>query len=363
MSDAAPGDALFPERFVPGEMHGLIEAEHLARYRWASALAPRRRVLDAGCGVGYGSLLLSAAGASSVTGVDISQDAIDRSSASGAGSAMFVLGDIGALPFEDDSFELAVCFETIEHVADQERALEELRRVLTPDGLLAISSPNRDVYQEGNPHHTREYTPEELFTGLGGRFANVRLERQQAWLASLVCNDVLLATEDAERVLDVEVRKVAATPPGRETFTLALAGDVELPALGALTVLTSADEMETWRERARSAEQHLEHSHHVGLEAASAYESISAAHEALREEYADLRAALDREHREHAEREQAMRAEHETAARTVAEQLREAHERTAELTRQREEADAALARIRESLAWRLSAPLRGLLRR
>ena len=48
----------------------LLAAEHLARYEWAAALAPGRRVLDAGCGTGYGAHILAAAGAAHVTGVD-----------------------------------------------------------------------------------------------------------------------------------------------------------------------------------------------------------------------------------------------------------------------------------------------------
>jgi O-antigen biosynthesis protein len=357
------GDALFPERFVFGEMHGLIEAEHLARYRWASTQVAGRRVLDAGCGVGYGSVLLSVAGAAEVTGVDISESAVEESARRGAGSARFVVGDLAALPFADDSFDLVVCFETIEHVPDQERALDELRRVLAPNGLLAISSPNRDVYQEGNPFHTHEYTPAELRSTLGTRFANVRLERQQAWLASLVGDDAMLVEDDPEQRLELDARKVTGIAAGRETFTLALASDAELPAAGAIAIFTSLEELDTWRERARSAEQHLERSREGSEQAAEAYASISDAHEALHSELAAVRAALDRDHREHDEREQALRSEHERVAAAAESELREARERAAEMERERDRANAALAAIRASLPWRVSAPLRALMRR
>lgn len=367
------GDELFPERFVFGEMHGLIEAEHLARYRWASAQVAGRRVLDAGCGVGYGSVLLSAAGASEVTGVDISSTAIEESVKRGAGSARFLVADIAALPFADDCFDVVVCFETIEHVPDQDRVLDELRRVLAPHGLLAISSPNRDVYQEGNPFHTHEYTPPELREALAARFANVRLERQQAWLTSLVCDDGVLGQDDPEQRLELDARKVTSVATGRETFTLALAGDAELPAAGAVAILTDLEELDTWRERARSAEEHLERSREAGAEAAVSYASISATHEALREELAAVYAAREREQRRHDEREQALREEHEReqglreeherAASAAAAELHRAHEQAAELRRQRDEAEAALARIRASLPWRASAALRSLMRR
>jgi O-antigen biosynthesis protein len=364
------GDELFPERFVFGEMHGLIEAEHLARYRWASTQVAGRRVLDAGCGVGYGSVLLSASGAAEVTGVDISEAAVEQSARSAAGSASFVVGDLAALPFADDSFDVVVCFETIEHVPDQERALDELRRVLAPNGLLAISSPNRDVYQEGNPFHTYEYTPAELRSTLGARFANVRLERQQAWLASLVGDDAMLGEDDPEQRLELDVRKVTGVAAGRETFTLALASDSELPVAGAVAIFTSLEELDTWRERARSAEQHLERSREAGAEATTSYASLSETHEATREELAAVYEAREREQREHSEREQALRDQHDQAVGAAAAELREAREQqaalerhAAELARQRDQANAALATIRASLRWRVGAPLRALMRR
>lgn len=257
MSDGQSEDALFPERFVPGAMHGLIEAEHVARYRWVSTCASGHSVLDAGCGLGYGSLLLRAAGASAVTGVDIAEQTIHTAREQAGEGVQFLVGDISALALPDASFELAVCFEAIEHVQEQARALDELRRVLTPDGLLAISSPNRDVYQEGNPHHTHEYTPEELRSALRERFTNVRLERQQAWTASMISGDETLQQDDPARALDVEVRKVAATNPGRELFTVALASDAQLPHPRPLAIISDLGELTAWRERARSAEDHL----------------------------------------------------------------------------------------------------------
>src|SRR5919108_296845 len=57
------------ERLVPAEVHGqIVEAEHLARYHWAAALADGRRVLDAGCGTAYGSAILANAGTEEVVG-------------------------------------------------------------------------------------------------------------------------------------------------------------------------------------------------------------------------------------------------------------------------------------------------------
>lgn len=361
--DAVAGNELFPERFVPGQMHGLIEAEHVARYSWAGAYVAGRAVLDAGCGVGYGSVLLSEAGAKHVTGLDISAQAVQESTRRANGLAQFLVGDLASLPFEDDSFDAAVCFETIEHVEDQERALDELRRVLREPGLLLISSPNRGVYQEGNPFHTHEYAPQELRGALSKRFAHVRLERQQAWLTSLLCDERMLALDDPGQALELDARKVAGTAPDTETFTLALAGDAPLPDARAVALLTSPEELDTWRERARSAEEHLRRARAGGVEAAEAYSSISEAHEALRSEHENVSAAWMREQQEHAERERAWREEQERAAAAAAADLGQAREQAAELARERDELSAELERLRGSLAWRAGATLRGLFRR
>jgi 2-polyprenyl-3-methyl-5-hydroxy-6-metoxy-1,4-benzoquinol methylase len=147
------------ERFDPGEDAGkLIDSEHRGRYWWAAQAVAGRDVLDAGCGVGYGLEVLATAGAASVTGVDIDEGAVERARERRVAGEILT-GDLRKLPFEDESFDVVVCFETIHHVADGERALGELHRVLRPGGLLLISSPSPDVYQRGNEHHVHEYRP------------------------------------------------------------------------------------------------------------------------------------------------------------------------------------------------------------
>jgi SAM-dependent methyltransferase len=349
-------------------MHGLIEAEHLARYRWAAACVSGLRALDAGCGVGYGSLLLRDAGATSVTGIDISQEAIDVASTRAAEGTRFLLGDIMALPLEDASFDVAVCFEAIEHVQNQDLALDELRRVLTPEGLLIISSPNRAVYQEGNPHHTHEYTPDEFLAALESRFANVRLERQQAWLTSMVCDDTTLSSPDFEHPLEVEVRKIAAIPAGLETFTLALAGHTPLPPSGSVAFITDLDELGAWRTRARSAEEHLERSQRATYDLTESYEEIVARYGVTREDYLaahenyqNALVALDAtqgelaHHQQNLNRTATLLAERNAALRIAADELIELRARTAQV-------EAQLAVLRSSKSWSLTKPLRTLAR-
>ena len=137
--------------------------------------------------------------------------------------------DIRDLPFESESFDVVVCFEVIEHVERQADALAELKRVLRPDGTLLISSPNRDVYTPGNPHHVHEYLPEELQAELQASFRHVVLYRQHPWLASAVLPDDASSAEELGRVL--AARTGEALEPGKETYTIAVASDV--PPVGA----------------------------------------------------------------------------------------------------------------------------------
>ena len=219
------------ERFVPGTADGeLIEVEHLARYRWAGQLVAGRTVLDAGCGVGYGSAMLARAGAGEVVGLDLSATAIEAAREAAPANASFVVGDVHALPFAAGRFELVVCFEVIEHVESQDDVIAELARVLAPGGVLAISSPNRDVYPAGNPHHLHEYVPEELRSAVAAHFDHVQLRRQHAWLASAVLDDEQAADASLQPRDDVRVAKTLGRDPGSEPFTIALASREPLPA-------------------------------------------------------------------------------------------------------------------------------------
>ena len=208
-------------RIAPG---GMTHAEHVARYRWAAQLAEGRDILDAACGVGFGAHMLLAAGAAGVTGVDAFAAAIIEARERGRDGMRFEIGDLRDLPFEAASFDLVVCFEAIEHVDEQERMLDEIKRVLRPDGVLAISTPVAGAIAVHNPHHVAELAPDEFHDLLRSRFANVDLRWQHSALAS---------------VIDVgpsDGKPAAPSPPMPWTagpieplYAVALAGDGELP--------------------------------------------------------------------------------------------------------------------------------------
>jgi ubiquinone/menaquinone biosynthesis C-methylase UbiE len=161
-----------------------LRNQHLARYRWASGFAKDRRVLDAACGTGYGSRLMAGAGALRVTSIDVSPQAALAARRSGDLRFLnFVRADATRLPLPDGAVDLYACFETIEHVEDDEALLLEARRVLAPEGRLLCSTPNRDLLSPGltiedrpaNPYHLREYAIAEFRALLARFFPRVEL--------------------------------------------------------------------------------------------------------------------------------------------------------------------------------------------
>lgn len=229
-----------PERFEPVTMaRTLIEAEHQARYQWATQAVRGRTVLDAGCGLGYGTVILAEAGAAHAIGIDLSAHAIaDARALAGSRPVEYRVGDLHELPFDARAFDVVVCFEAIEHMHDVEGALDEFQRVLTADGLLLISSPNRGIYPGGNPYHLNELTAEELQETLERRFEHVTLFRQHPWTASAILSGAELFSEDPDRQLEVSTRKTVAVEPGSELYTLAAASNAHIPALGGVGILT-----------------------------------------------------------------------------------------------------------------------------
>jgi SAM-dependent methyltransferase len=323
------------ERFEPAFMQGrIIEAEHLARYAWAARFVAGRKALDAACGVGYGSRMLAEAGAEEVVGVDIAEEAVAEARSAGGPFVSFEIGDLHRLPFGDDEFDLIVCFEAIEHVSDPKAVLDELRRVMRPQGLLALSTPNRDVYAPGNPFHLRELTPSELESMLEERFRCVRLRRQHTWVASGIFDDEAFLTGANQPVGEVDVLKATENALGSETYTLALAGDSDLPEDRAVIDLSADIDLREWSERLRLADHAIE----------AVPEDVDLHRQAeldrLREELRDLRQQL-------------ARSEAEIGRYVEAEsKLKEAQEALDDYVTSSE--------VVNSLSWRLTKPLRRL---
>jgi 2-polyprenyl-3-methyl-5-hydroxy-6-metoxy-1,4-benzoquinol methylase len=247
------------ERFEPdenGQRGKLIDAEHRGRYWWVAQVVEGKDVLDAACGTGYGSQILSEAGAASLTGADISAEAVEVARVRLGSAAEVVNADLGELPMDDDSFDVAVCLETIEHVSSGERAVAELRRVLRPDGVLFISSPNPDVYPPGNEHHVHEYRATELAELVRGEFSNVAVYAQHPWLASMI-EPAPSGPQNGDRPSGgggtQAVQRIEPLEPAAQTYSLVVASDAELPALGSQVTLAGDFEVKWWQEQLRKA--------------------------------------------------------------------------------------------------------------
>lgn len=165
----APAPLTLPltgERTVPGipsENYWL--RRHEAAYRHALPLLRGARVLDVGCGEGYGTALL-AGGARHVLGLDYDAATVAHARTAYP-QASFVRANLAALPVSDRSCDAVVTLQVIEHVWNHPEFLRECRRALRPGGLLLVTTPNRLTFSPGldaplNPFHTHEFTAGEL---------------------------------------------------------------------------------------------------------------------------------------------------------------------------------------------------------
>ncbi|MDP8979900.1 MAG: methyltransferase domain-containing protein [Acidobacteriota bacterium] len=169
------------ERVIPGEVNDDLWNEHIARYAFARRYAGGKRVLDAGCGTGYGTAHL-AQSARSVTGMDAADDAVSFAARSySLANTGYLRGSCLQLPFGNGAFDLVVAYEVIEHVGDYRQFLTECARVLDRRGILLVSSPNKRYYAESrgetgpNPFHEHEFEAEEFQVELARVFPAVQL--------------------------------------------------------------------------------------------------------------------------------------------------------------------------------------------
>jgi len=166
---------------VPAETSPGILALHLKRYEFARGWCESADVLDAACGVGYGSAYLART-ARNVVGVDRSADALDYARSEYARpNVQFVEGDLFALPFPDRAFDVVCAFEAIEHLDDQRAFLSEAARVLRPDGTLLVSTPrvDRTNSEPENPFHRIELSRADFEGLLREQFGEVDLYGQR----------------------------------------------------------------------------------------------------------------------------------------------------------------------------------------
>ena len=181
-----------------GRRRVLIETLH------SLSLAPNTRILDAGCGSGRNMVELAAFG--TVTGLELAPASIEAARARGVGEV--VGGSLAEMPFEDASFDLAGCFDVLEHLEDDLASLRELRRVVRPGGRMLVTVPaypwlwsNHDVVN----HHFRRYTRRTLLAATA----------ETGWSPETVTsfNSLLLPAAVGHRLLE-RMRRSNGRPSG-----------------------------------------------------------------------------------------------------------------------------------------------------
>jgi SAM-dependent methyltransferase len=281
-------------KIAPG---GLTHAEHVARYRWAAQLAEGCDVLDAACGMGFGAHILHEAGARSVLGVDAFAGAIIEAREQARHGLQFGIADLLDLPLESASFDLVVCFEAIEHVAEQERVLDEIKRVLRPGGVVAMSTPVLGAITVHNPHHVAELAPYQFDRLLRSRFANVALRWQHSSLASVID----LGPKDGKPASPSPPLEWTAGPI-EPMYAVALASDGDLPQPEPVGSLAAGHDIASLVSGAFDIADHLAEAQAElsalrarALRAELAYEALEQRHADALGAVNELRAAQSRE--------------------------------------------------------------------
>ncbi len=172
------------ERLVPGKhVHSLYIA-HLSRYLFAIDYFQEKRVvvnkvLDAGCGSGYGSKELSKH-FPKIIGIDVSEEAVNYSLRNYSDPKIeFRVMDLHNLDFIDASFDAVINFEVIEHLDRQEDVIRDFKRILKPGGYLIISTPYNHGNASKNPYHPNELNLDQFKELVLTSFKDVEIYSQK----------------------------------------------------------------------------------------------------------------------------------------------------------------------------------------
>ncbi|HOV88838.1 MAG TPA: class I SAM-dependent methyltransferase [Candidatus Paceibacterota bacterium] len=119
--------------------------EHIQRYQFAlQHIQSNKRVLDLGCGTGYGSYLCFQA-QNEVYSLDISEKAINYAKEYYPGPHYFV-NSAEQLPFEDGFFDAVIAYEIIEHVEHPDKVIKEIHRVLKKMATCLFQPPIGTIF-------------------------------------------------------------------------------------------------------------------------------------------------------------------------------------------------------------------------
>lgn len=170
-----------PERFIPTARFPIFRVwEHIGRSIFAAQFVEGKVVLDIACGSGDSSGYLMNKGAKKVVGADYSEEAIEYARRHYQKEGLhFLRSDAQQMQFANESFDVVVSLETIEHLERYEDFLKECNRVLKPGGIFVCSSINRKAgFGYRSPWHFKEFSPEELYKLIARYFVEVELYGQ-----------------------------------------------------------------------------------------------------------------------------------------------------------------------------------------
>lgn len=155
---------------------------HLCAYQLAGKLGKGGRLLEVGCGSGYGAYYLSHL-ASEVTAIDLDSAAITQAQRIFVRPNLrYVQQDGVRLPFAEGQFDCVGTFQVIEHIPQPDLPcfVGELSRVLAPEGVCVVSTLNLEHNQKNDRYekpgfHEKEFTAPELRSLLKQTFPSVTL--------------------------------------------------------------------------------------------------------------------------------------------------------------------------------------------
>ncbi len=224
--------------------------EHLHRYAIAMEYVNDKVVLDIACGEGYGSNLLSK-NAREVTGIDMDSKTISHASKKYSNNNLkFIRGNIEDIPVADNSFDVVISFETLEHTNEHKKIFQEIKRVLKPGGLLIISTPEKKYYSEltgyQNPFHLKEVYEREFIDLVRNHFSYHYCFYQSSGLSSVA----MLEGESKINIYEGTYEAIQPVSSMEPLYLIAIASDREIdkPAssifLGRLLFQVALDEKE-----------------------------------------------------------------------------------------------------------------------
>jgi SAM-dependent methyltransferase len=179
------GERVIPENSDKGFARVNLVRHQVAHLYAIGRMRRARRVLDVGCGTGYGTAMV-ASRVGEVVGIDMSEEAVAWTrSRNRLPNVEFMAMPATELDFPAGSFDAAYSIQVVEHIEEIELLLSEVVRVLRPGGTFVVATPNRLTYSPNglhNPFHVREYDAGELRDLLVPHFREVEVTGLHAGL-------------------------------------------------------------------------------------------------------------------------------------------------------------------------------------